>query len=433
RRGNPPRGRQLIRERVQAHGKDSIYNLTGLVRTFPLQAQDLDKIENQFTFYTHFLGRAEELALQYTGANPQECTAVMCNRVSASMLAIMLGTLQPGDRVLSVVAKGRSHPSVQQAVELVGATFHEVQGMEAFENAIASVAASGGSTNAVLHLLAMADAANVKLSIDDFTRIGKKVPVLADLKPSGKYVMMELVRIGGTVPLMKRLVDAGLMHGDCLTVTGKTLAENLRNAPDYPAGQDVIRPLSNPIKKDSHLVILYGNIAPSGSTAKISGKEGLEFKGRAIVFDSEELAMKAILKGTVKKGHVVVIRYEGPKGGPGMREMLGPTSAIMGKGLGKDVALVTDGRFSGGSHGFVVGHITPEAFVGGPIAVIQNGDSITIDAAKRTINLDIPAAELKKRLKAWTQPKPRYTRGVLAKYAKLVNSAHLGAVTDANL
>jgi dihydroxy-acid dehydratase len=309
----------------------------------------------------------------------------------------------------------------------------DIMTRKAFENAITLVIALGGSTNAVLHLLAMAHAAGVKLSIDDFTRIGRKVPVLADLKPSGKYVMMELVRIGGTVPLMKMLLDAGLMHGDCLTVTGKTLAENLKNAPSYPAGQDVIRPLSNPIKKDSHLVILYGNLAPTGAVAKISGKEGMQFTGKAIVFDSEELAMHAILDGTVKAGHVVVIRYEGPKGGPGMREMLGPTSAIMGKGLGKDVALITDGRFSGGSHGFVVGHVTPEAFVGGPIAVIKNGDPITIDAEKRTINLDIPAAELKKRLKAWTQPRPRYTRGVLAKYAHLVNSAHLGAVTDANL
>src|SRR6185369_5364948 len=226
---------------------------------------------------------------------------------------------------------------------------------------------------------------------------------------------------------------AGLLHGDCLTVTGKTMAENLANAPRYPEGQKIIRPLSDPIKKDSHLVILYGNLAPTGAVAKISGKEGLCFTGRALVFESEEKALQAILNGTVKKGHVIVIRYEGPKGGPGMREMLSPTSAIMGKGLGKDVALITDGRFSGGSHGFVVGHVTPEAFVGGPLALIKNGDRITIDAEKRELTLEIPAKKMTVRRKAWKAPKQRYTRGVLAKYAHLVTSASLGAVTDQNL
>jgi dihydroxy-acid dehydratase len=309
----------------------------------------------------------------------------------------------------------------------------DIMTRKAFENAITLVIALGGSTNAVLHLLAMADAAGVKLTIDDFTKIGKRVPVLADLKPSGRFVMAELVNIGGTVPLMKMLLDAGLMHGDVMTVTGKTMAENLKNAPKYPEGQEVVRPFSNPIKKDSHLVVLYGNLAPTGAVAKISGKEGLQFTGRARVYNSEELAMEAILAGAIKKGDVIVIRYEGPKGGPGMREMLGPTGAIMGRGLGKDVALITDGRFSGGSHGFVVGHITPEAYVGGPIALVKNGDPITIDAEKRTLDLGISASEMKARAKAWKQPKPRYTRGVLAKYAKLVNSAHLGAVTDASL
>ncbi|MDO8581225.1 MAG: dihydroxy-acid dehydratase [Candidatus Omnitrophota bacterium] len=301
---------------------------------------------------------------------------------------------------------------------------------KAFENSITVVTALGGSTNAVLHLLAIAHAANVKLSIDDFTRIGKKVPVLADLKPSGRFVMAELVNIGGTTPLMKMLLDKGLLHGDCLTVTGKTVRENLANVQPYPQGQEIIRPFSNPIKKEGHLVILYGNLARTGAVAKISGKEGNIFTGTAIVFDSEEAALKKILDGTVKKGHVIVIRYEGPKGGPGMREMLAPTSAVMGKGLGKDVALITDGRFSGGSHGYVVGHITPEAYVGGLIAIIKNGDSITIDAVKRELNLNVPSAEIKKRLKQWKQPKPRYTRGVLAKYMKSVTSAELGAVTD---
>ena len=309
----------------------------------------------------------------------------------------------------------------------------DIMTKKAFENAITVVIALGGSTNAVLHLLAMAHAACVKLGIDDFTRIGKRVPVLADLKPSGKYMMAELVKIGGTVPLMKMLLDRGLLHGDCLTVTGRTMAENLKNVGPYPAGQDVIRSFDNPVKKNSHLVVLYGNLAPTGAVAKISGKEGMRFNGRALVFESEEKALAAILDGTVKKGHVIVIRSEGPKGGPGMREMLSPTSAIMGKGLGKDVALITDGRFSGGSHGFVVGHITPESFEGGPLAIVKNGDPITIDAEKRVLDLGIPAKEIKARLKKWKQPAPRYTRGVLAKYAKLVNSAHLGAVTDAGL
>jgi dihydroxy-acid dehydratase len=314
-----------------------------------------------------------------------------------------------------------------------GITPRDILTREAFENAIALIMALGGSTNAVMHLLAIAHSAKVPLHIDDFTRIGRKVPVLADLKPSGRFVMAELVKIGGTVPLMKTLVEEGLMHGDCLTVTGKTLKENLKGAKPYPKKQEIIRPMSNPIKKDGHLVILYGNLAPTGAVAKISGKEGLRFTGRARVFHSEETALKAILDGTVVKGDVIVIRYEGPRGGPGMREMLAPTSAVMGKGLGKDVALITDGRFSGGSHGFVVGHITPEAYVGGPLAIVKDGDAITIDAEKRELNLEVTAAEIKKRLKAWKRPAPRYTDGLLAKYASHVTSASLGAVTDMNL
>ena len=304
---------------------------------------------------------------------------------------------------------------------------------KAFENAITVVIALGGSTNAVLHLLAIAHAAKVKLTLDDFTRIGKRVPVLADLKPSGRHLMSELVAIGGIRPLMKLLLDKKLLHGDALTVTGETLAETLAAVAPYPAGQTIIHDFDQPIKKTSHLVILRGNLASEGAVAKISGKEGLRFSGKAIVFESEEKAMKAILNGTVKKGHVIVIRYEGPKGGPGMREMLSPTSAIMGKGLGKEVALITDGRFSGGSHGFVVGHITPEAYVGGTIALVKNGDSITIDAEAREISLDIPAKELAARRRAWKKPAPRYTRGVLAKYAHTVTSASLGAVTDDDL
>jgi dihydroxy-acid dehydratase len=305
---------------------------------------------------------------------------------------------------------------------------------EAFENAITVVIALGGSTNAVLHLLAMAHAANVKLSIDDFTTIGARVPVLADLKPSGKHVMADLVRIGGTIPLMKMLLDAGLLHGECMTVTGRTMRENLEKlATPYPEGQTIIRPLDNPIKKDSHLRILYGNIAPGGAVAKISGKEGERFTGPARVFDSEEDAMHAILDGKIIDGDVIVIRREGPKGGPGMREMLGPTSAVMGRGLGKTVALITDGRFSGGSHGFVAGHITPEAHVGGPIALLRDGDVITIDAVNNEINVDVSETEMNARRALWKAPEPRYRRGVLAKYASHVTSASEGAVTDADL
>lgn len=300
----------------------------------------------------------------------------------------------------------------------------------AFENAITVVIALGGSTNAVLHLLAMANSAQIDLSLDDFTRIGKNVPMLADLKPSGHYQMSELIEIGGIQPLMKMLLDAGLLHGDCLTVTGKTLAENLADVKPYPEGQDLIHSLANPIKKDSHLVVLYGNLASEGAVAKITGKEGLCFTGTAKVFDAEEQALQSILNGDIVKGDVIVIRYEGPKGGPGMREMLSPTSAIMGKGLGKEVALITDGRFSGGTHGFVVGHITPEAYVGGALAIVKNGDTITIDAEHNELKLHVNEHEITRRLEQWQQPAPRYTRGVLAKYAKLVNSASLGAVTD---
>ena len=245
--------------------------------------------------------------------------------------------------------------------------------------------------------------------------------------------MAELVKIGGVVPLMKRLLEKGMLHGDCLTVTGRTIEENLRNAGDYPSGQEIIRPFSDPIKKTGHLVILRGNLAPGGAVAKISGKEGERFEGRAKVYGAEEEAMKAILDGKIVKGDVVVIRYEGPRGGPGMREMLAPTSAIMGEGLGKDVALITDGRFSGGTHGFVVGHITPEAYDGGPLALVKDGDRIVIDAKAKEMRLEVPAAELKRRAKAWKRPKPRYTRGVLAKFAFLTKDASHGAVTDGGL
>jgi dihydroxy-acid dehydratase len=379
------------------------------------------------------LGQIEACAIP----GPGSCGGMYTANTMASAIEA-LGMSLPNSSAQAAVSKEKMQDCYRAGAAVMnlldkGIRPLDIMTRKAFENAITVVIALGGSTNAVLHLLAMASAAGVKLGIDDFTKIGKKVPVVADLKPSGRFVMAELVAIGGLVPLMKILLDAGLLHGDCLTVTGKTVAENLKDAPAYPAGQEVIRPLNNPIKAESHLVILYGNLAPNGAVAKISGKEGLLFKGKARVFDSEEAAMAKILDGSIRKGDVIVIRFEGPQGGPGMREMLSPTSAVMGRGLGKDVALITDGRFSGGSHGFVVGHIAPEAYAGGLLAIVKNGDAITIDAEKRTLNLDVSKAEIAKRQKSWKAPKPRYQRGVLAKYAKLVSSAHLGAVTDANL
>jgi dihydroxy-acid dehydratase len=305
----------------------------------------------------------------------------------------------------------------------------DIMTREAFENAISVVIALGGSTNAVLHLIAIAREADVTLELDDFTRIGARVPVLADVRPSGRYLMSELIAIGGIQPLMKRMLDAGLLHGECMTVTGRTLAENLADVSDYPADQDIVRDFSDPIKADSHLAILYGNLAPDGAVAKISGKEGLRFEGSAKVFQSEEEALKAILDDEVGPGNVVVIRYEGPKGAPGMREMLSPTGAIMGKGLGKDVALITDGRFSGGSHGFVVGHVSPEAAVGGPIALVEDGDSIAIDAENKTIELAVDSETLAERRRNWRRPPSSVTGGVLAKYRAEVSSASTGAVT----
>lgn len=299
---------------------------------------------------------------------------------------------------------------------------------EAFENAITVTIALGGSTNAVLHLLAIADAAGVALELDDFNRIGARVPVLADLKPSGKYLMSELIEIGGIRPLMKTLLDAGLLHGGCLTVSGRTLAEDLAGVAPYPPGQDVVRPLDRPVKADSHLVVLKGNLAPAGAVAKISGKEGERFVGRARVFDGEQDALAAILAGRVVAGDVVVIRYLGPKGAPGMPEMLSPTGAIIGRGLGDSVALITDGRFSGGSHGFVVGHVAPEAAVGGPIAAIADGDEIEIDARRREITLRVGPAELAKRLADWRAPAGEKPGTVLEKYGRLVSCASKGAV-----
>jgi dihydroxy-acid dehydratase len=306
----------------------------------------------------------------------------------------------------------------------------DIMTKKAFENSIAVVIALGGSTNAVLHLLAMAHSIGVDLDLDDFTRIGKVTPVLADIKPFGVHFMSELNAIGGIAPMMKLMLEKGLLHGDCITVTGKTLEENLQEILPYPDGQKIILPLSKPVKDSSHLRVLYGNLAPDGAVAKITGKEGTFFTGNAKVFNSEEDGMAAILEKKISEGDVVVIRFEGPQGGPGMREMLKPTSAIMGQGLGDKVAFITDGRFSGGTHGFVVGHISPEAEMGGPIALIQDGDEITIDANADILSLNISEDEMKKRLESWKNPNLSPKSGVLAKYKKTVQSASKGAITD---
>lgn len=309
-------------------------------------------------------------------------------------------------------------------------TPRQIMTRKAFENAITIVMALGGSTNAVLHLIAMAKTVGVPLTIDDFQKISDKTPFIADLKPSGQFVMEDLCQVGGVPAVQKLLLKEGFLHGDCLTVTGKTLAENLAELPSLTEGQKVIVPLMNPIKKTGHIQILYGNLARGGSVAKITGKEGLRFSGPARVYDSEEESLAALSRGEIKKGDVVIIRFEGPQGGPGMSEMLTITSAIMGAGLGKDVALITDGRFSGGTHGFVVGHVTPEAQTGGVIAVVKNGDPITIDAEKHAINVDVSDTEIAQRLKIWKAPPFKATQGTLFKFIKNVSSATEGCVTD---
>jgi dihydroxy-acid dehydratase len=404
--------------RLGAQRRDivSVFEAVGARAAGKISAAQLDEVERtsipgpgscggMYTANT-MASAIEALGLSLPGSSAQEAVGEIkredCRRAGAAVMALLHQGLRPSD----------------------------ILTRKAFENAIAVSIALGGSTNVVLHLLAIAQAARVKLRLDDFTRVGRRVPVLADLRPSGRYAMSELIAIGGVQPLMRTLLEAGLLHGECLTVTGKSLAENLSGVPPYPPGQQIVRPLGNPIKASSHIVVLYGNLAPEGAVAKITGKEGLRFSGPARVYDGEERATQAILTGRVKAGEVVVIRHEGPKGGPGMREMLSPTGAIMGRGLGDKVALITDGRFSGGSHGFVVGHVAPEAAVGGPIALLRDGDRITIDAARRQIAVELPASELRRRARAHRPRKPYARQGVLAKYARVVSSASLGAVTD---
>jgi dihydroxy-acid dehydratase len=344
------------------------------------------------------------MALPYSGSIPAEDPAKLdeCRRAGEAILHLLERDLKPRD----------------------------IMTRDAFENAIVTVIALGGSTNAVLHLIAMARSVDVPLTIDDFQRVSDRVPFIADLKPSGKFVQEDLHSVGGTPAVMKYLLEKGFLKGDCLTVTGKTLAENLRDLPGLKAGQTVVQPIEKPIKATGHIQILRGNLAPEGSVAKITGKEGLRFAGPARCFDSEEDMLAALEKKLIQRGDVIIIRYEGPQGGPGMPEMLTPTSAIMGAGLGSDVALLTDGRFSGGSHGFIVGHVTPEAQVGGPIGLVEDGDQIVIDADTNRLDVEVSDEEMAKRRAAWQAPPLKVTRGTLYKYIKNVKSASEGCVTD---
>ena len=385
----------------------------------------------------HAAGKISDIELKDIEATaipgPGSCAGMYTANTMASAIEAM-GLSLPNSSAQEAISENKkrdSRAAGEAVFKLVQAGIKpsDILSREAFENAITVTIALEGSTNAVLHLLAIAHEAKVPLFIDDFSRIGRRVPVLADMRPAGKYSMSKLIEIGGIQPLMKLLLEKGLLHGDCMTVTGNTLAENLETVAPYPKGQKVIRSFSNPIKKESHLVIMRGNLAPGGAVAKITGHEGLHFTGSARCFHGEEAALEAILDGTVTDGDVVVIRYEGPRGGPGMREMLSPTSAISGRDLSSSVALITDGRFSGGSRGFVIGHITPEAFDGGPIALIEDGDSISIDAESQLITLNVDEAVMEQRKNDWKPPAPYTDRGVLAKYAKLVSSASEGAVT----
>jgi dihydroxy-acid dehydratase len=365
---------------------------------------------------------------------PGSCGGMYTANTMASAIEA-LGMSMPGSSSQDAVSDDKQKDCLDAGVAIMNLLEKDIKPSDimtkkAFENAITLVIALGGSTNAVLHLLAMAHAIGVDLNLDDFTRVGKNTPVMADLKPFGSHYMSELNANGGIQPLMKTLLEKGLLHGDCLTVTGKTLNENLSQVKAYDSHQEIIKAFDNPVKSSSHLRILYGNLASGGAVAKITGKEGTSFEGTARVFNSEEDGVEAILSKTIEPGDVVVIRYEGPKGGPGMREMLKPTSAIMGQGLGDKVGFITDGRFSGGTHGFVVGHITPEAADGGVIAIIEDGDIILIDADKDELTLKVSEEEIQDRLSKWSNPKTPPKKGVLSKFAKSVKSASLGAVTD---
>ena len=365
---------------------------------------------------------------------PGSCGGMYTANTMASAIEA-LGMSLPGSSSQDAISKDKQNDCLEAGLAVMNLLDNDIKPSdimtkESFENAIVVVIALGGSTNAVLHLLAMAHAIGVDLNLDDFTRIGKKTPVMADLKPFGSHYMSELNANGGIQPLMKTLLDKGLLNGECITVTGKTIAENLESIDPYKEDQNIIKAFDNPIKQNSHLRILYGNLAKEGAVAKITGKEGTSFEGSARVFDSEEDGVEAILSKSIKAGDIVVIRYEGPKGGPGMREMLKPTSAIMGQGLGDKVGFITDGRFSGGTHGFVVGHITPEAADGGLIAIVEDGDTILIDANDDQLILKVSESEIAERMAKWVNPKSPPKKGVLAKFARSVKSASLGAITD---
>jgi dihydroxy-acid dehydratase len=353
----------------------------------------------------------------------------MASAIEALGMSLPYSSSTPAEDPRKIAECHQAGAAIRRLLEL-DLTPRDIMTRAAFENAMVLVTVLGGSTNAVLHLIAIARSVGVPLTLDDFQSVSDRVPLLADFKPSGSFVMEDLNLVGGIPALLKMLMDEGLVNGDCRTVTGKTLAENLRELPGLTPGQTIVRPRSNPIKASGHIQVLRGNLAPDGAVAKITGKEGLRFAGPARVYDSEEDMLRGLEQHEIAKGDVIVIRYEGPKGGPGMPEMLTPTSAIMGAGLGKDVALLTDGRFSGGSHGFIVGHITPEAQDGGPIGLVRSGDRITIDAERKTISVDVSDDELARRRSAWTMPPYKADRGTLAKYIRLVRSASEGCVTD---
>ena len=418
--------------------RPSIFVYGGTIRPGPKNRDIISVFEAVGSYAAGKIDDAELREVESTAIpGPGSCAGMYTANTMASAIEAL--GLSLANSSAQEAVSSEKHEDSRRAGEAVVALIRrgikpsDILSKEAFENAITTVIALGGSTNAVLHLLAIAHEARVELTLADFTRIGDRTPVLADLRPSGRYMMSELIRIGGIQPLQKTLLDAGMLHGGCMTVSGRTLAENLAQVRPYPAGQTIVRPLSNPIKADSHLAVLHGNLAPEGAVAKITGKEGTRFEGHARVFDGEHTALRAIIDGVVTAGDVIVIRHEGPKGAPGMPEMLSPTGAVIGRGLGGKVALITDGRFSGGSHGFVVGHVTPEAAVGGPIAIVENGDPIVIDAVRKTIELGLSQETIDRRLRAWTPPPPKAERGLLAKYARLVSSASLGAVTDAAL
>jgi len=410
----------------------------GTIKPGHFKERTLDVV-SAFQSYGEFIAgkiddKEREQIVEHSCPGPGACGGMYTANTMASAIEAM-GMSLPYSSSIPAVDPGKLEECLQagQAIRHLleqDIKPRDIMTREAFENALVIVMALGGSTNAVLHLIAMARAVDVPLTIDDVQAVSDRIPFLADLKPSGKYVMEDLHNVGGTPAVMKYLLAEGLLNGDCLTVTGKTIAENLAELPGLKQGQEVFMPLDKPIKQTGHIQILKGNLAPGGSVAKITGKEGLHFAGPARVFDCEEDMLTGLENNEIQKGDVVVIRYEGPKGGPGMPEMLTPTSAIMGAGLGKDVALITDGRFSGGSHGFIIGHVVPEAQEGGPIALLQNGDRITIDAETKSLSVDLSEAELEARRKNWTMPPYKATRGTLYKYIKNVKNASEGCVTD---